>query len=67
MKSLSDNDVWLTLANIPQGIDDDTLRVVDANNLRCAVGRAAVIDKPSNAAHLGCVDDSVLVNAEKVT
>lgn len=59
--------VDLTLPNVAQSVDDDTFCVVDTNDLGCTVWRAAVIDEASNATHLGRVDDSILVNAEKVT
>jgi hypothetical protein len=57
----------LTLPNIPQGVDDNTLCVVYADNLGCTVWCTAVVDKTSNTTHLCRIDDRILVNTEEVT
>jgi hypothetical protein len=56
----------LTSGNILEGIDDDSLRALDLDNLRHAIGIARVVDETRNAALLGRVDDVVVYQAEQI-
>ena len=56
----------LTSGNILEGIDDDSLRALDLDDLRHAIGIARVVDETRNAALLGRVDDVVVYQAEQI-
>ncbi len=58
--------VELTFSNISQSIDDNTLRVVDSDDLRCTIRCTAVVDETRNATHFRSIDDRIFVNTEQV-
>ena len=57
----------LTSRNILEGIDDDSLRALDLDDLRRTIRRAAVVDEPRDATLLRRINDRVLVDSEEVT
>src|SRR4051812_45873419 len=56
----------LTLSNISESIDDDALAPFHLDDLGRAVRHTAVIDEPSYATLLGCIDDRVVIDPEEV-
>jgi len=57
---------FLLLFDISQRIDNDPLRPIHPNNLRCTVWHARMVDEACNAALLRSVNDCILVDAEQV-
>jgi hypothetical protein len=55
-----------TFGNVLEGIDDDSRRALDLDDLRHAIGIARVVDETGNAALLGRVDDVVIYHAEQI-
>ena len=58
--------IKLTLVDIPQRIDDDSLGALHLDDLGSTVRRAAVINEPSNSTHLCRIDDRILIYAEEI-
>ena len=57
----------LTLGNIAQRIDDDSLALFHCDDLGRAVRHTTVVDESGNTAFLCRIDDSILVYSEEVT
>jgi len=56
----------VVFGNVLEGIDDDSRRSVDLDDLGHAIGIARVIDETGNAALLSRVDDVVVYHAEQI-
>jgi hypothetical protein len=56
-----------TLCDVTKRVDDDPFALFHCDDLGCAVGHATVVDESRNAALFGRINDSVLVDSEKVT
>lgn len=54
----------LTLTDVSQSIDDNSLRTFDFDDLGSTIWIAAVIDETSDAAALCCVNHGVFVDPE---
>jgi hypothetical protein len=57
----------LTPHNVLEGIDNNSWRAVDLDDLRRAIRIAGVVDEARNAALLRRVDNLVICHAEQIT
>ncbi len=56
--------IGLTLLDVPQCIDHDSLRTVHSNDFGCTVRHAAVIDESGDAALFRCIHHTSFINAK---